>query len=235
MQNIGDEIACLLLELPQREIGGELPDFDELVAISRYCREKGIRLQMDGARLFEVLPYYQKSAAEVCALFDSVYVSFYKGIGGLAGAVLAGDEGFAKEAAVWKRRHGGDLISLYPYILSADYYFERRKDRFPAYYEQAKELAGYYNGCRGVTTRPLVPVSNMFHVHLPLPKEQLEPVFLAVCEETGVGLTQTIRAIGETSSCYEVSVGDNYGKIPSEVLQQAFRALDAKLQELLGR
>ncbi|MFD2371203.1 threonine aldolase family protein [Brevibacillus sp. GCM10020057] len=235
VQRMDTEVACLLLELPQREIGGELPEFDELVAISRYCRERGVKLQLDGARLFEVLPYYQKSAAEVCALFDSVYVSFYKGIGGLAGAILAGDEDFAKEATVWKRRHGGDLISLYPYILSADYYFERRKDRFPVYFEQARGLASLYNGCSGVKTRPAVPVSNMFHVHLAFPKEQLEPVFTSVYEETGVGLTHAIRAVDEQSSYYEVSVGDNYGKIPKAALQQAFRTLDEKLQRLASR
>ncbi|MDF2652167.1 MAG: threonine aldolase, partial [Paenibacillus sp.] len=84
-----DDIACLLIELPQREIGGQLPDYEELVAICTYCREKGIKLHLDGARLYESLPYYQKTAAEICELFDSVYISFYKGIGGIAGAILA--------------------------------------------------------------------------------------------------------------------------------------------------
>ncbi|HZG79264.1 MAG TPA: beta-eliminating lyase-related protein, partial [Brevibacillus sp.] len=149
VQSMDDEIACLLIELPQREIGGKLPEYEELVAISQYCREKGIKLHLDGARLLEVLPYYQKTADEVCALFDSVYLSFYKGIGGIAGAILAGNEAFIKESKVWKRRHGGDLISLYPYILSADYYFQQRKDSFPRYYEDAKELARFYNACSG--------------------------------------------------------------------------------------
>lgn len=233
VQKMETEVACLLLELPQREIGGELPDYEELVAISTYCREKGIKLQLDGARLFEILPYYQKTAAEVCQLFDSVYISFYKGIGGLAGSILAGDAEFTKEAKVWKRRHGGDLISLYPYILSADYYFEQRKDRFPVYHEQAKELAAFYNGCHGIKTRPAVPVSNMFHVHMPLPKETLESIFLSVCEDTAVGLTPSILVVDEENSYFEVSVGDNYGRIPKEALQQVFRVLDEKMKEAL--
>lgn len=233
VQNMDTEVACLLLELPQREIGGQLPEFDELVAISAYCREKGIKLQLDGARLFEILPYYQKTAAEVCSLFDSVYVSFYKGIGGLAGSILAGDEAFTQESKIWKRRHGGDLISLYPYILSADYYFEKRKDRFPSYYEQAKELASFYNSCHGIKTVPAEPVSNMFHVHFPLPKEQMEPVFLSACEETGIGFAASILVVDEANSYIEVSVGDNYAGIPAEALQQAFRLLDQKLQEVL--
>ena len=139
------DIACLLLELPQREIGGELPPFEELVAIHEHCREKGIHLHLDGARLFESLPYYEKEASEICALFDSVYVSFYKGIGGIAGAILAGPKAFCDTSKVWKRRYGGDLISLYPYILSADYYYELRKDKMAEYRNEAVRLAARFN------------------------------------------------------------------------------------------
>ncbi|WP_081739850.1 low specificity L-threonine aldolase, partial [Paenibacillus sp. JCM 10914] len=165
IQSIDQEIACLLLELPQREMGGQLPAFEELVAISAYCRAKGIKLHLDGARLFEITPYYKKSAAEICSLFDSVYVSFYKGIGGIAGAMLLGSKEFTTKSKVWKRRHGGDLISLYPYIISSQYYYNQRIDKMERYYNEAVELAAMYNQCPGINTRPEVPVSNMFHVH----------------------------------------------------------------------
>ncbi|WP_429844945.1 threonine aldolase family protein [Brevibacillus sp. FIR094] len=226
-----DDIACLLLELPQREIGGQLPAYEDLEAISRYCREKGIRLHLDGARLLEILPYYQKSADEVCALFDSVYVSFYKGIGGIAGAILAGDEDFTKQSKVWKRRHGGDLISLYPYIVTAEYHFEQRKHKFTQYYEHAKELAGLYNQCQGISTRPAVPVSNMFHVHADLPKEELERIIISLSEETGIGFTHYVRQDDESSSSYEVSIGDRYAMIPKEELALAFKKLNQKIGE----
>ncbi|MBW5471307.1 low specificity L-threonine aldolase [Brevibacillus formosus] len=226
-----DDIACLLLELPQREIGGQLPAYKDLEAISRYCREKGIRLHLDGARLLEILPFYQKSADELCALFDSVYISFYKGIGGIAGAILAGDEDFTKQSKVWKRRHGGDLISLYPYIVTAEYHFEQRKHKFSQYYEDAKELAGLYNQCQGISTRPAVPVSNMFHVHADLPKEELERILLSLSEETGIGFTHYVRQEDESSSSYEVSIGDRYEMIPKEELALAFEKLDQKIGE----
>lgn len=226
-----DDIACLLLELPQREIGGQLPAYENLEAISRYCREKGIRLHLDGARLLEILPYYQKTAEEVCALFDSVYVSFYKGIGGIAGAILAGDEDFTKQSKVWKRRHGGDLISLYPYIVTAEYHFEQRKHKFSQYYEHAKELASLYNQCQGISTRPTMPVSNMFHVHADLPKEELERIMVSLSEETGIGFTHYVRQDDESSSSYEVSIGDRYAMIPKEELALAFEKLHQKIGE----
>lgn len=225
-----EEVACLLLELPQREIGGQLPDYSTLEDISAYCKEKGIKLHLDGARLFEILPYYEKTASEVCSLFDSVYVSFYKGIGGIAGAILAGESSFAEESKVWKRRHGGDLISLYPYFLSADYYFDKRVSKMKQYYEEAKELAQYYNQCDGVSTIPQVPVSNMFHVHFDAPAKEMEFILLEVYKASGIGLSGYVKEIGDATSYFEISVGDLYEMVPREKLIEAINLLDEKLK-----
>lgn len=230
VKNMQEDIACLLLELPQREIGGQLPNYAELEAISSYCREQGIKLHMDGARLFEILPYYQKTAAEVCSLFDSVYVSFYKGIGGIAGAILAGSKDFTDESKVWKRRHGGDLISLYPYILSSDYYFNQRIDKMGEYYEQAKELAAMFNQCERVTTNPTEPVSNMFHIHFDMPKKQLESILIRIYETTDVGLIANLTENSETTCYCEMSMGDRYAGLPLEKVMTAIQQLDKAMK-----
>jgi threonine aldolase len=223
-------IACVLLELPQREIGGQLPSFETLVQISEYCRNKAIKLHLDGARLLEVLPYYQKSAAEVCALFDSVFISMYKGIGGIAGAILAGDQEFIAQSKVWKRRHGGDLISLYPYILSANYYYDLRSHKMGQYYEEAKELAALFNSCHGISTLPLVPVSNMFHVHFHQAKEQAATVLTEVQQATGIGITSYLVEIDEKTCYCEVHMGDMYAELPKEAIKKAFQLLDEKMK-----
>ncbi|MFS0869079.1 low specificity L-threonine aldolase [Paenibacillus xylanilyticus] len=233
---IEGNIACLLLELPQREIGGQLPAYEELEAISAYCREQGIKLHLDGARLFEITPYYQKSAAEICSLFDSVYVSFYKGIGGIAGAVLAGDADMMQESRVWKRRFGGDLIGLYPYILSSQYYFDQRKDKMGIYYEHAKQLAAMLNQCHAVRTLPEVPVSNMFHVHIALAQAEAEPVFSKMTQQFGIGLTSYLNESSETEHCsFELSLGDRYETVPQDQLQSAFVWLDKQLRALVPK
>lgn len=226
-----EEVSSLLLELPQREIGGQLPSFETLEKISAYCKDKDIKLHLDGARLLEILPYYQKTAAEVCALFDSVYVSFYKGIGGIAGAILAGPESFIQESKVWKRRHGGDLISLYPYIIPADYYFDHRVEKMEKYWHEAQELAGYFNQCPGVSTRPKEPVSNMFHVHFHYPKKTVAPLLIDLYQETGIGITGHLREVHDTECYFEVSLGDQY-EIVQEKLSEVFVQLKSKLQEL---
>ncbi|MBO9598987.1 MAG: low specificity L-threonine aldolase [Cohnella sp.] len=231
LQRLEEDVACVLLELPQREIGGQLPAYEELVKMSTYCRERGIKLHLDGARLFECLPHYGKTAADVCGLFDSVYVSFYKGLGGIAGAILAGDTELTEPSKAWKRRHGGDLISLYPYILSAEYYMERRLPLMDRYCREAQELAALYNGCHAVSTLPVVPPTNMFHVRIGMPKERLEPVIVAVTEETGFGFTPYLREEMDGSCTFEISIGDRYAGLPKDRLFEAFRALDRRLKE----
>lgn len=230
VMKMGDGIAAVLLELPQREIGGQLPSFETLEQISQYCRKKQIRLHLDGARLLEVLPYYQKSAAEVSALFDSVYLSLYKGIGGIAGAILAGDREFTQQSKVWKRRHGGDLISLYPYIISADYYFDMRAHKMGQYYQAAKEVAALFNSCYGIDTLPAIPVSNMFHVHFPYAKEQVEPVLAELGQEVEVGITGRLTRLDEHSCYFEMSMGDQYSEIPKELVASLFERLDQSMK-----
>ncbi len=71
----------------------------------------------DGARLWEIEPFYQeiagKSFKELSELFDSVYVSFYKGLGGITGAMLtSNDPVFISSAKMWQRRAGGNAFTL---------------------------------------------------------------------------------------------------------------------------
>lgn len=225
-----EEVACVLLELPQREIGGQLPSYRTLEKISAYCREKGIKLHLDGARLLEVLPYYNKTASEVCSLFDSVYISLYKGIGGIAGAILAGDKEFTSQSKVWKRRHGGDLISLYPYILSAGYYFDKRSEKMANYYGSAKELANFFNRCEGVATLPVQPVSNMFHVHFSQSKETMEELLADLQQETEIGLTSYVKELENGGCSYEVSIGDLYETLPKQKVQDLFSKLNEQME-----
>ncbi len=220
-----EDVSCLLLELPQREIGGQLPSFETLEAIASHCKARGIKLHLDGARLLEILPYYGKSASEVCELFDSVYLSFYKGIGGIAGAILAGSEGFTERSKVWKRRHGGDLISLYPYILSADHYYEKRKDRMASYYEDAKQLAERFNAVPGIRTMPNVPVSNMFHLHITGSKEEIATKLAELQRSTGIGVAgYLVEKNGYCST--ELSLGDAYRELDGPAIDHLFTELD---------
>ncbi len=141
LERSGEAPGMLLLELPQRAIGGQLPSWDQLVGMTSWARSRGAAVHMDGARLWESQPFYGRSYAEISALFDSVYVSFYKIIGGIAGAALAGPKDFIEEAWVWRHRHGGRMIRMFPMVVSAQRGLDDRLPRMGAYHDKAVEIA----------------------------------------------------------------------------------------------
>jgi threonine aldolase len=166
LEAIDEPLAALLLELPQREIGGRLPAWKDLLAQVRFARRRGWALHMDGARLWESGPFYGRPLSRIAALFDSVYVSFYKGLGGISGAMLLGDEEFIAEARVWRHRHGGTLYKLWPYAASALAGLRTRLPQMPAYLEHARAIAAELATVEGVEVVPNPPQVPMFHIHL---------------------------------------------------------------------
>jgi threonine aldolase len=166
LEDVAEYAGVLLLELPQREIGGQLPSWDDLVAQTSLARSHGTALHLDGARLWECAPHYGRSEAEISALFDSVYVSFYKGLGGVAGCVLAGDEQLVDEAREWRHRHGGTLFHMWPLAAPALAGVRRRRPRMTSYVEHAQAIAALLSAVDGVELVPDPPVTNMFHLYL---------------------------------------------------------------------
>jgi threonine aldolase len=166
LQSLQAPIGALLLELPQREIGGQLPEWDELVAQVGWARDRGVATHLDGARIWEAAPYYQRSHDEIAALFDTVYVSLYKGLAGLAGCVLAGEGEFISQAAVWRRRHGGTLKALFPLAAAAHGGLDSLMPLMPRFLEHARELASALRELPGLAVVPDPPQTPLFHVHV---------------------------------------------------------------------
>ncbi|HEX8637999.1 MAG TPA: beta-eliminating lyase-related protein, partial [Pyrinomonadaceae bacterium] len=113
-----EPVSTVIIELPAREIGGQLPSWKVLTAIKKAAKKQGVFLHMDGARLWETKSFYQKTYKEICKDYDSVYVSFYKGVGALTGAMLLGKDKFIQESRIWLRRFGGNLFQLHPFVAS---------------------------------------------------------------------------------------------------------------------
>jgi threonine aldolase len=202
-------LAALLLELPQREIGGQLPAWSELEAQVAWARDQGAAVHMDGARLWESGPFYERSYAEIAELFDSVYVSFYKGIGAIAGAALAGPATFIAEARLWQRRHGGNLVQLYPYVLSARANLRRRLERFASYHRRAQAVAQVLTAIPGISVTPDPPQTNMMHVYLRAEATAVLEASTEIARTDGVQLFRRLLPIGVPGvSAFELSIGD---------------------------
>ncbi len=114
LEQIPSPLGALTVELPLRDCGHVLPSWDELAELSAAARKRGVPFHIDGARLWESAQFLGHTGAEIADLGDSVYISLYKGLGGPAGAVLAGPDDLIADARRWRHRHGGNLPSLVP-------------------------------------------------------------------------------------------------------------------------
>jgi threonine aldolase len=222
-------LAALLLELPQREIGGQLPSWSDLEAQVAWARDRGVAVHLDGARLWESAPFYERSYAEIAGLFDSAYVSFYKGIGGIAGAALTGPEAFIAEARLWQRRHGGNLVQLYPFVLSARANLRRRLDKFSGYYQRAQAVARVLSGVPGIAVKPDPPQTNMMHVYLRAAPERLLEASAEIAQTERVLLFRRLIPTGVPGvAAFELAIGDAAEAITDAEIGSYFRHIMAR-------
>jgi threonine aldolase len=179
-------VGAVLVELPLRDAGCLLPTWDELAAISGACRTRGTALHFDGARIWESRPWFDRTLPEIAALADSLYVSFYKGLEGLAGAALLGPTDFIAEARLWRRRLGGTIYRTTAEAVSA---LIGLRDRLPIVADTvawarafAAELPSY------VTAQPRVPHTNQFKLYAAGEADIVNERALAAVEERHIGL-----------------------------------------------
>lgn len=209
----GGPPGVVVVELPLRRGGYRLPAWSELRAISAWCGERGVPLHLDGARLWEAAAHYERSPAEIAALADSVYVSFYKGLGGLAGCVLAGEADFIAATAPWRTRLAGNVHTLYPFVLSAREGLRQQLPRMPAYRERAQRLAAVLAAQghpRGWRIAPEPPQVNAFQLHLPADPGALREALLEVARREGfwLGARAAASQVIQGGAMVEVVIGD---------------------------
>jgi threonine aldolase len=210
LDSLDEPLGALLLELPQRELGGVLPPWSEVEAMAAWARRAGAALHLDGARIWEARPFYGLEYADLARPFDTLYVSFYKTLGGIAGAALVGDEVTMREARVWLRRHGGNLISMYPFVLAARAGMRARLPRIDAYCARARQISHLLTQIEGVSVTPFPPPTNMMHVTFPVDGERLLRASADIAQREGIALVERVRKGSAPGSCtVELSVGDS--------------------------
>jgi threonine aldolase len=163
---IAEPAAALLVELPQRDLGGQQPDWEDLQSQVEWARGRGAAVHLDGARLWESAAGYGRPPADIAALFDTVYVSFYKGIGALPGCCVAGPADIIAEVRDWRQRMGGTLSGLWPNAASALSCLRRRLPLMAAYLRHARAIADALGDVAGVRVVPDPPQVPMMHLLL---------------------------------------------------------------------
>ncbi|WP_306318606.1 MULTISPECIES: low specificity L-threonine aldolase [unclassified Streptomyces] len=194
VHDLAEPFGTLMLELPLREPGFLLPTWEELTEVCEAARARDAVIHFDGARLWEATTHFGRPLEEIAELADSVYVSFYKSLGGLGGAVLAGPRSLVGEAKAWRHRYGGRLFQQFPQAIAALVGLERELPRLPEYVAHARVVAralreGFAEaGVTGARLLPEVPHTHQFRIWLPYDAEALTEAGIAQAQETRTAL-----------------------------------------------
>jgi threonine aldolase len=182
---IPGRLGAVLAELPLREAGCLLPTWDDLAELSHACRARGVVLHVDGARIWESQPWFGCPLPEIAALADSLYVSFYKGLGGMAGAALLGPADFIAEARLWRRRLGGTVYHLTAEAVSA---LVGLKEQLPIVADTVAWARAFTAELPSfIAVQPGVPHTNQFLAYAAGNADAVNEQLLALIEEHRIG------------------------------------------------
>ena len=182
LKKVKEPLAALLLELPQREIGGQLPTWEELTAIVRGARTEhraasGRSAAVGMPAILSTLVCRDRRAVRygLCLVLQDS--------GGITGAMLLGPDDIVAEARIWQRRHGGNLVRMFPFVLSAKQGLETRLDRMGLYHAKAIEIAEALSAFPEIEVMPNPPHTNMLHVFVRGEADRLEQAALEIAQE----------------------------------------------------
>ncbi len=115
-QNINDPknyhlpiTRLVALENTTNKGGGAYYDFAEVLKIKEVCVKNGLKMHVDGARLFNALAETKQAPADFAAPFDSVSICLSKGLGTPVGSVLVGSSDFIYRARRVRKIFGGAM------------------------------------------------------------------------------------------------------------------------------
>jgi len=130
----------VVLENTCNKGGGSYYTLDEIRPISRLCRERGLGIHLDGARLFNALVETGEPTEDVGKEFDSISLCLSKGLGAPVGSVLIGSRDFIKEARRFRKVMGGGMRQAGYLAAAATYALDHHVERLREDNERARRL-----------------------------------------------------------------------------------------------
>lgn len=158
--------AVVAIENTHNAQGGAVFPLEEAQAISKVCREAGVAVHIDGARIFNAQAATGISAREWAACADTVTFCFSKGLGAPIGSMVVSSSGVIKEARILRKRLGGGMRQVGVIAAAARVALETGPERLHEDHENAQTLARGLAEMAPGCVDPEVVQTNMVYVDL---------------------------------------------------------------------
>lgn len=199
--------ALICLENTHNLCGGAPLAPDYVASVGAIARRHGIRLHVDGARLFNAAVALGVPAAALAQPADSISFCLSKGLAAPAGSLLCGDRPFIARARRARKLLGGGMRQAGVLAAAGIVALEEMVERLVLDHENASRLARGLAAIEGIALDPRTVRTNI--VYFEVVKPGLTAAALAeALRSEGVRLLatgpRTLRAVTH----YEVTAGD---------------------------
>jgi threonine aldolase len=124
----------------ENTLNGTIIPQEEVIAISDYIHSIGLKIHLDGARIWHVAAETSTSLKELCDPFDSVSLCFSKGLGAPVGSCLVGTKEFIAKAHRFRKLFGGGMRQTGILAACAAYSLSYNFPQLPRVHALARKL-----------------------------------------------------------------------------------------------
>ena len=134
------ETTMVSLENTMNKGGGSIYTLEEVIPIQKVCQEHGLKLHLDGARLFNALVASGESPKDWGAQFDTISICLSKGLGCPVGSVLLGSKADIKRARKVRKVMGGGMRQAGFLAAAGIYALDHQVERLKEDHARARAL-----------------------------------------------------------------------------------------------
>ena len=154
--------SLLCLENTNNRSGGTVIPIEMHAAYQSIASQYGLKIHLDGARVFNAAVAMGVEASEICKHVDSVCFCLSKGLASPVGSVLCGTAEFIERARKWRKRLGGGMRQAGVLAACGLVSLEAMVERLAEDHAAANALAQDLAGLPGLS--PSEPVTNILMI-----------------------------------------------------------------------
>ncbi len=135
------QTALVALENTHNMAGGTVYPTGVAREICDRAHQAGLKVHLDGARVFNAAAYLGENVADMTAKFDSIQFCFSKGLGAPVGSMIVGSREFVERCRVLRKMLGGGMRQAGVLAAAARVALEEGPKRLHVDHENAQRLA----------------------------------------------------------------------------------------------
>jgi len=175
----------VVIENTHNRGGGTVFPLSKIREVCELASARGLRMHMDGARLWNACIASGISPAEYAAPFDSVSVCLSKGLGCPVGSLIAGSKEFIKRAHRFRKMVGGGTRQAGVLAAAGIYALDHHLQRLEEDHRKARRLAQGLTNIQNIIINPKEFETNILYFNT-APSGRGAPEIAAALKERGV-------------------------------------------------